>query len=184
MGAIKPPRPAMLLVGALFSSGEPMGRAGEALRESFGRILHETEPVPWHSQHYREELGWPIMRKFLFFETLIDPCDIAGIKLKTILLESTLSEDGKRQVNLDPGYITLAKLVLASTKDFAHRVCISKGVYAEVTLTYSRKENGFIPQANTYRDFRERQNLELFTRMRQALKAKLSPLEYLEEGPE
>jgi len=64
-----------------------------------------------------------------------------------------------RPLNLDPGYLTEAKLVLASTKDHAHRIYLGRGIYAEVTLHY---QNGRWQSHDwTYPDF-QRPDYHLF----------------------
>ena len=136
----------------------------------FGGIRLETPASEWHSDYYLKELGHAVMRKFIFFEKPMDPGEIAEIKLKTNRMESQkLSEDGKRRINIDPGYITPAKLVLVSTKDYAHRVCLGKGIYGEATLLWSTREKTFVPHLYTYSDFKDVENIRVFAEMREAL---------------
>lgn len=96
----------------------------------------------------------------MFFKNLISEEDIADIKIKTNQIEKELSVEGKRKINLDPGYIGLAKLVLATTKDYSHRIYLRRGIYGEVTLIY--RGNSFTPHINTYRDYSDREYIELF----------------------
>ena len=74
-------------------------------------------------------------------------------KLITNFIESDLSTGGARRVNLDPGYMDAARVVLASTKDHAHRILLGKGIYGEVTLLY--RDGAFRPLPWTYPDYRE-----------------------------
>ncbi|MQL46471.1 DUF4416 family protein, partial [Escherichia coli] len=88
-------------------------KAIEILEDKFGQILVESSPKLWnYSDYYTPELGSPIKRRFIFFKNLISEADIAKIKIQTNQIEEELSKHGKRTVNLDPGYIGLAKLVL------------------------------------------------------------------------
>jgi len=108
------PERALLFIGALYSDPEIFGHTEIILGERFGEIFLISPAMPWdHSSHYRDELGPPINRRFIFFRNLFDTGTLADTKLKTNEIEDTLSQDGKRRINLDPGYITLAKVVLA-----------------------------------------------------------------------
>lgn len=90
-----------------------------------------------HTDYYKEEMGEGLFRKILSFERLIKPDSLPDIKLFTNSLESEyLTGDGKRVINIDPGYISMEKMVLASCKNFAHRVYLKNGVYADLTLVY------------------------------------------------
>lgn len=154
---------AMLFIGVLYRHEDAYHAAREALTSSFGPISMETPALPWeYSLYYREELGWPILRRFVFFEDFINEDELPGIKLKTIGLEADLSQGGRRTANLDPGYLTPAKVVLATTKDYSHRLCIGRGIYAEVTLIY--RKGRFHPHIYTYRDYRDHAGLFLEAR--------------------
>lgn len=162
----------MLFVGALYGSEDNYRRAREGLADAFGPVLAESPPIPWeYSDYYRPELGWPITRRFVFFENLISQEELKDIKLGTAQMEASLSSGGKRGVNLDPGYLTAAKVVLASTKDYSHRVCLGGGIFAEVTLYFQGGE--FRPHLFTYRDYREEATLGMFAEMRDVLKKRL-----------
>ena len=90
------------------------------------------------------------MRTFIFFKDLINRAEIADIKLRTNDIEAVLSTDGKRNVNIDPGYLTLANVILATTKGYSHRIYLGKGIYGEVTLLYKEKDKTFVPNIFTY----------------------------------
>lgn len=130
-----------------------------------------SPPLPWNfSAHYREELGPSIKRRFIFFKDLFDTGTLADIKIKTNEIEGAFSVDGRRLVNLDPGYITLAKIVLASTKNYSHRINLGKGIYGEVTLIYVEKEGTFKPHLFTYRDYQEKSSIDMFLDARARLR--------------
>ncbi len=169
MGKPKPPEPALLFVGTLYSDENYFARAKETLTESFGAILIETPKFNWdYSDYYIDELGWPIKKSFLFFKELINPKALTDIKLKTNSIEETLSSGGKRKINLDPGYLTLSKVVLASTKDYSHRIYLGEGIYAEITLMYM---NGrFQPHLFTYRDYKDEKCIRIFAEARRLLR--------------
>jgi hypothetical protein len=161
----------MLFVGALFSHVEHYDKGLDRLVGAFGPVLMETPVEPWGSDYYDGELGTPVMRRFCFFERLIKQDEIADIKVWTNRLEVELSTDSGRKVNLDPGYLTTAKVVLATTKDYSHRIYLGKGIFAEVALIY--KGSGFQPHVFTYNDFRDGLNIGRFEEMREIFKIRL-----------
>ena len=101
-------------------------------------------------------------------DEVIDPSTLADIKLLTNDIEAIYSQNGKRRVNLDPGYITLAKIVLASTKNYSHRIYLGKGIYAELALFY--KNHQFIAMPYTYNDYKDQTYLVMFMKVRNLLK--------------
>ncbi len=173
MGTIRPPERAILFIAMLLSDEGILEKVRPVLVRDFGEILHETQPQDWNwSDYYSDELGASIKRSFLFFKTPIDSSTISDIKLRTNEIEKGLSINGKRRVNLDPGYMTLSKVVLASTKNYCHRIYLGKGIYAEITLYYSR--GSFKPHLFTYRDYAQPDTIALFNNVRNLIKQ--SPL--------
>lgn len=173
MGKPSSPQPALLFIGILYSEDSYLQQSKDALVKLFGPSLLETSSFNWnYSDYYREELGESIRRKFIFFKNLINPEKIVDIKLKTNDIEDSLSINGKRKVNLDPGYLTKAKLVLATTKDYSHRIYLGKGIYGEVTLIY--KDKTFKPHIFTYADYQDAKFLEIFLEARELFYRKIS----------
>jgi hypothetical protein len=173
MGKPANPKPALLFTGILYSDESYLSKAKESLLSIFGAALMETPPVSWdYSKYYKEEIGSPIMRTFIFFKNLINPAEIADIKLRTNDIEASLSTGGKRNVNIDPGYLTLANVVLATTKGYSHRIYLGKGIYGEVSLMYKEKNKTFIPHIFTYPDYRDKNCIEMFLKAREFLKLK------------
>jgi len=118
-------------------------------------------------------MGTDLKRIFIFFENLINPDAIADIKLKTDELEKQhLNEHGGRKINLDPGYLDAAKLVLATTKDFSHKIYLRDGIYAEVTLIYSGKGYQSLPY--TFPDYKSEEYQEVFKAARKVFKLRTS----------
>jgi len=165
-----PPEKALLLIGTLFSKEDVYLEALRSLEENFGESVMESPSIQWDfSEHYKEELGSPIFRRFIFFRNLIEQDGLSAVKLKTCEIENTLSENGKRTINLDPGYMTVAKLVLASTKDYSHRIYLAGGIFAEVTLAFSKDKQRYVPFAYTYKDYYDERYLRLFSMARSLL---------------
>jgi len=124
-------------------------------------------------------MGSGLLRQWILSERRIGQEEIAGIKVRTNAIEDEWrgedSEDeaGGRRVNIDPGYVTWTKVALATTKDYAHRLYLGSGIYAEVTLTWRNRGGsgrGFEPWPWTYPDYRERAALEFFDAVRGELR--------------
>lgn len=160
---------ALLFTGLLFHHELYLDEARKRLTNLFGKTLFESPTLDWdYSEYYREELGWPIKRHFIFFEALINSATLPEIKLLTRDIEDALSEDGRRTINIDPGYLTLSKVVLASTKNYSHRIYMGKGIFAEVTLLFRDKR--YQPHLFTYRDYASDFYIDLFMKAREYFK--------------
>lgn len=123
------------------------------------------------TKYYAKEMGWPLHRRFISFKNLIRPEDIVEIKLATNEVEGRYLQDGKRGINIDPGYISLERLILATGKNYTHRIYLSKGIYADLTLLYHR--GSFRPLEWTYRDYAGPETLGFFDDVRKSYKAQL-----------
>lgn len=175
MGTPRLPEKALLFIGTLFSNEDFYYEARQSLERIFGEAVMEGPKIKWDfSDYYKEELGESIYRRFIFFKQLIQQDYISTIKLITNEIEKDLSSGGKRNINLDPGYLTPAKIVLASTKDYAHRIYLKDGIYAEVTLIF--RNGNFVPHINTYKDYQDERYLRLFMIGRRLLKAVTSDI--------
>ena len=148
------PKPAKLFVSVISSSAKLIGEVLSELASLYGILDFVSEVMPFdYTEYYYAEMGKPLLRRFASFDHLILQEDLASIKVKTNLLEAERSAKGKRLVNIDPGYLLAERLVLASGKNYAHRIYLSRGMYADLTLIYSNKD--FQPLAWTYPDYAE-----------------------------
>jgi hypothetical protein len=171
MAKIKPPEPSLLFTGILYVDDAILTQVKNNIVSDFGPVLFESPSLPWdYSSYYREELGSPTFRQFVFFKNLIDPGSLVDIKLKTMERENELALEGKRRVNLDPGYLMLSRIVLASAKNYAHRIYLGKGIYGDATLLYNEKEATFKPHLFTYRDYQEKSCIDMFLKARKMRK--------------
>lgn len=160
MGREFPPLPVKLFIGVLYRDREDFEGVKEALVSEFGVIDYESKEIDFKwTNYYEEELGSDLKRVFISFFPLISPDQIADIKRITNRIEGD-----KRRINLDPGYIEGGKVVLATTKDQAHRIYLSKGIYAEVTLRF--RDGRFIPFDYTYPDYRSEEYHVIFSEIR------------------
>jgi len=172
MGEIAIPRPVKLICGLLAASPVWLDRGREALAARFGEIDAESPAVPFDlTDYYRDEMGENILRQFVSFRSLIAADGLADIKRATNEMEMGFSEGGKRQVNLDPGYLDLSKLVLATTKDATYRVYLGQGIHAQPTLFF--RDGSFRPWEWTYPDYREAGAIEFFNKARKEYKERL-----------
>ena len=173
MGRIKKPLPGKLIISVIYSSLGAMNDAIMEIEKKHGFVEFETDELEFlHTTYYREEMGDDLKRKFFSFENMIERDKLPEIKIWTNKLEEKYGEKVDdfvfRKVNLDPGILTLSNLVLATTKDYAHRIYLRDGIFAEVTLLYTKKK--FQPLAWTYPDYNEPEALEFFGRVRETMK--------------
>lgn len=143
MWQVNEPEPVKLIIGILAADDKALDAAWDRIRDEFGEIDFTSEVWPFtQTSYYKDELGENILRQFASIAKLIDPGQLADIKHRAnqieIELAEKLSTDLPRPVNLDPGIIEPSKLVLASTKNFSHRIYIGKGMYAELTLSFCK----------------------------------------------
>jgi hypothetical protein len=173
MGRIKKPLPGKLIVSAIYSSLSAMGDAVMEIEKKFGFVQSETDELEFlHTTYYREEMGDHLKRKFFAFESMVERDRLAEIKLWTNKLEEKYGEKVDdfvfRKVNLDPGILTPANLILATTKDYSHRIYLKDGIFAEVTLMYEKKK--YRPLTWTYPDYNESEVIAFFERARETMK--------------
>lgn len=178
MGEIRTPFPVKLFVGVLTSLPETVPEAEKKLTELFGAVDLRSESILFDMTHYYdEEMGTPIHRCFLSFEKLIHPSEIADVKVKTNDLESAFSgqySNLQRPINLDPGYLEQSKIVLASTKNYYHRILISGGIFAEVTLHFEQGAWQSFPW--TFPDYKTSHYHHFFLSLRDLYREQLSHL--------
>ncbi|TRZ49975.1 DUF4416 family protein [bacterium] len=166
MGKIRNWQPVKLFIGFIFKEGPAFEKAKAILRRQFGKIDFESQAFIFkHTDYYREEFGPGLKKQFLSFKELIPPDRLARIKIQTNKIEKKLSKGGRRSVNIDPGYLNFSKVILASTKDYSHRIALGGGINAEITLLYQNKT--FQPLEWTYPDYRTDEYLEVFRQMRE-----------------
>ena len=165
MGQIHKPPAVKLIAGFIFKQEGAYERAKNILQRKFGRIDFESEILAFtYTDYYKDEFGTDLKRRFVSFKKLVFPYSLAQIKIATNKIEQRLAKNSLRVVNIDPGYLTLAKLVLVSTKDYSHRIYLGRGIYAEITLIF--KNGTFIPLDWTYLDYKTPEYISIFTQIR------------------
>ncbi len=116
------------------------------------------------TKYYAKEMGWPLHRRFVSFSKLISAGNLVEIKLKTNGVEQQYLNGENRSVNIDPGFISPERLVLATGKNYVHRIYLSKGIYADLTLVF--KKGSFIPLKWTYPDYAAPETIGFFNGVR------------------
>jgi hypothetical protein len=157
MGEPRLPRPVKLVCAVLAGQQAWLDAARAALEAAFGPVDMASDVWPFDcTDYYASEMGTNLLRRIYSFEGLVDPGDLKVVKHTTNRLErevaASLPDGPRRPVNLDPGYVSLSKLVLATTKEYGHRVYLGSGIHAECTLTW--RDGAFRPWEWTYPDYR------------------------------
>jgi len=172
MWELKEPKPVKLMIGILAANEDCLRAAIEALTSEFGKLDFVSEVWPFtQTDYYEKETGENILRQFVSIEKLIEPGRLAKVKHKTNRLEQKLAGklklDLPRPVNLDPGVIEPSKLILATTKNYSHRIYIGEKMYAEVTLVFDK--GSWCPLPYTYPDYRQQCYFDFFDKVRTRL---------------
>ena len=173
MGTTSPPHPVLLLVAVSSRYDAALQWAQEKVAAEFGALGAMSPAFDFtETDYYTATMGTDLKKQFLVPAQAIDPGRLAAIKRLTNQWEidyaAAANHPEPRPLNLDPGYLTLAKLVLASTKDHAHRIYLADGIYAEVTLCYRAKQ--WQPLDWTYPDYRRADFQEFFSECRGLLR--------------
>lgn len=175
MSVPKPPAPAKLIIGLYMNDSGLFEDLFKKLTNIFGSSDMISGWMPFGDTHYyEEEMGHPLWRRLISFNRLIDQMDLADIKLATNMIESEFLFSGKRRVNIDPGYMLLERFVLATGKNFSHRIHVGKGIYADLTLIY--RGNGFITLPWTYPDYAKENMMAYLERIRAKYRLDLEAL--------
>jgi len=162
------PRPAeavKLLMSIIYAGSDLPEALLDSLSGEFGVIDFISAEMPFHyTDYYTGEMGSSLVRRFIFFDTLIRPESLPDVKIFTNDVENRYSEKGNRRVNIDPGYISPAHMILATGKGYTHRPYLRDGIYADLTLIY--REKSFHPLPWTYPDYAEKPVMEMLNKLR------------------
>ncbi|MDI6809265.1 MAG: DUF4416 family protein [Candidatus Eisenbacteria bacterium] len=158
----------VLIIAGLLSREEGLfGEAEERLKESFGQVLKRSEEFPFDfTQYYEREMGSQLLRCYLAFDKLVGPDDLPRLKEFGSSCERNFVVEGKRRVNIDPGYLDVLRVVLASGKDSPHRMYIGGGIYAEIEYLFIK--GSYSPLAWTYPDYKSEQAISFFNSVRKS----------------
>ena len=170
--------PHRLILGLLISPDVSLDQVLDDLTGCFGPLLEQSDQHRFtYTDYYNQEMSGEPYRSYLCFSRLVDPSTLAAIKQQTNKLEDHYRKDGGRRVNLDPGTLSLANVILATTKGRAHRIPLSQGIYAELTLLYANKSYQCFPW--TYQDYASKKVQTLLLQWREQYKKQLKQEGYL-----
>ncbi|MBN1306506.1 MAG: DUF4416 family protein [Chitinispirillaceae bacterium] len=148
------PLPVKYLIALLFRDNDCCARAKNELVARWGRVDFEGTGHPFDvTDYYKPEMGTPLYRRLLAFETLSLPTLLVDMKLQCNNIESALAHNGKRTVNIDAGYLDHNKYLLASAKQAGQKIYLDKGIYADLSGRY--KAGKYRPFEWTFPDFRD-----------------------------
>ncbi len=159
------PKPAKLVIGFFLKEKDLVVPVVKALVDKFGPVDIVSPWFPFNfTTYYEAEMGASLFRRMLAFETMIKQSALSDIKLTTNDLELEYSKNSKRMINLDPGYMLRERFVLATGKNYSHRIYIGKRIYADLTLIYIKGRFRKLPW--TYPDYAEQNMLTYLERVR------------------
>jgi hypothetical protein len=176
MGDIRHHSPVLLILAAFSRSEAALAWARHQASFAWGPIALESEAFAFDdTAYYEKQMGAGLRKVFFALERLIDPAALVDCKLASNAWEAefrAMSEAPEaRPLNLDPGYLTEAKLVLATTKDRDHRLYLDRGIFAEVTLHY--QHGAWRPREWTYPDYRRSEYHRFFVACRDYYRSRL-----------
>lgn len=181
MGKINFPKPAKLIISMISSDVYLFNFFKEALIKSFSKVDLESNIQPFNfTNYYEKEFGKDLIQKLFSFDFLIKPDQLPEIKKITndlennLIIKKNIEKDislNRRKINLDPGYITLNKFILASTKNGPSRIYLDNGIYAEITLRFINKS--FVPGEYTYSNYKTLEYINFLNKVRQRYKLQL-----------
>jgi len=175
MGTIRNLVPVKLFIGVLVSDTGLIPEVENRLIDSYGPVDHRSPVLQFNfTNYYEPEMGRAVHRVFFSFERLIEADHLCEIKRQTNRIEQEMApllKTVKRPVNLDPGYLEQAKIILASTKNFYHRIYLGNGIFGEVTMHFKNKAWQFFPW--TYPDYQSEDYQEFFLKVRQIYRTQL-----------
>ncbi len=164
MGVQKEFKKVKLFSGVIYSSIQVYEETRKKLEGIFSTVDLESGEFNFDfTTYYNQEMGSPLYRRFISFKKLISPEQLPEIKINTNRIEIETSINGNRVVNLDPGYLSDANVIIATTKNYYHRVPLSKGIYAH--MEYVIKKKKLVPLEWTYPDFKTPQYMDFFARV-------------------
>ncbi|MGB5155908.1 DUF4416 family protein [Desulfobacterium sp. N47] len=165
MSIPRPPKPAKLVIGVFLNDKNLLESLQNELIAEFGQVDIISQWFLFdYTSYYEPEMGSPLFRRMFAFNNLIELTSLSQIKIFTNEIEAKYSKSGKRIANIDPGYMLHEKFVLATGKNFAHRIYIGNNIYADLTLIYQNGEFQTLPW--TYPDYADEKMLSFLKNVR------------------
>jgi len=160
-----PASPVKLIFSVLAKETKFLNEAIKALCHNYGQADYISAKTLFdYTDYYCSEMGEDIIRRFISMEELIGPEILPDVKLATNKIEDDLVRDNRRRVNIDPGYVSQAHLILATGKGYSHRPYLRDGIYADLTLIFQAGKFIFLPW--TYPDYADEKQMTMFAKIR------------------
>jgi len=165
MSRPNPAEPVKLVFSIFASTGAKINETISILTDRYGNPDFLSDEVSFdYTDYYSPEMGENLVRRFLSMGKLINPEILPDVKLSTNVIEDKFAFGMKRSVNIDPGYLSKAHLILATGKGYSHRPYLRDGIYADLTLIYQNKKFCTLPW--TYPDYADQKQLLMFDKIR------------------
>lgn len=174
MGIEAPFRPVKFFSGVIYGDRELYRQAREQLEQRYSPVdLESPEFLFTMTDYYDAEMGRPLYRRFMAFRDLAAPEGLPEMKLWTNGVELENARDGKRRLNLDPGYLSDANVIIATTKNYYQRVPLTRGIYAHMEYVIKKKRPAILEW--TYPDFRTQEYMDFFLHLLHRYKEQSKP---------
>jgi hypothetical protein len=165
MGKIRVYLPVKIITAITYKKQQQLEDALKRLESLLSKIDLESDTYPFNfTDYYLAEMGSLLKKRMVSFQELVPADTLPEIKLATNYIEKEFIQNEGRTVNIDPGYICTAKLILATTKDYDHRIYLNRGIFGDVHLKYQGGK--FIPNNWTYPDYRQENIIKFFEEVR------------------
>ncbi|MGD9486852.1 MAG: DUF4416 family protein [Calditrichaceae bacterium] len=178
MGKIKEQLPVKFFAAITCQHSVNIPEVIENIEVKFGKIDRKSPIFNFDdfTNYYSSEMGTDLKKLFVSFECLALPELLIERKIQSNKVEYEISDSSIRKVNIDPGYITEAKMILATTKDYSHRIYLGKGIFGDLHLKFEKKS--FQPQLWTYPDYQQELSIRFFDEMRNIYRQQLAGVQF------
>jgi hypothetical protein len=165
-----------LFAGFIYLHADIYQQVKQDLVKRFSPVDLESEVFSFDkTTYYNQEMGALLYKRFVSFSRLIGPEELPAIKLLTNKMEVDLAAGGQRVINIDPGFLSDANVILATTKNHYHRVPLTKGIYAHIEYLI-KKKNTLTTLEWTYPDFKTADYMDFFIRLIPIYKQRIKEL--------
>ncbi|MBD3224724.1 MAG: DUF4416 family protein [Caldithrix sp.] len=176
MGEIRKHPPVKLFAAITYHQHFDKTKILEILNDQIDTIDQRTEPFQFDTftDYYQSMMGDKLLKFFVSFAHLIPAETLPQIKVQTNTIEKSNESDKLRLINIDPGYLTENKVVLATTKNYSHRLYLSDGIFGDLHLFF--KDQTFQFQKWTYPDYKQSSVIAFFNNLRKLYREQLIPV--------
>lgn len=135
----------------------------EILRPAFNPLM----------EYYSKEMAGELGRFLVITQNVYSRSELLKSKLLSLEWERKFAVQEKRTVNVDTGFLSLENFLLATTKNYSHRIFIGDDIFADLTFEFKHGKFQALPW--TYPDYQDPQKLSFLTQSRNRLLASFLP---------